>query len=91
MMKGSSLRKALEEGRHALGVQMVMPSNHVARIVAGVPGLTVSRLPESHKGCTYQTDSKASISQSILSTAAYPIWRCMGLFILSHHLVYRPW
>ena len=39
---GSPLRKALQEGRHALGVQLVMPSAHVARIVAGVPGLTVS-------------------------------------------------
>lgn len=42
---GSPLRKALKEGRHALGVQMVMPSAHVARIVAGVAGLTV--------GCPY--------------------------------------
>lgn len=39
---GSPLRNALQEGRHALGVQMVMPSAHVARVVAGVPGLTVS-------------------------------------------------
>lgn len=39
---GSPIRKALQEGRHALGVQMVMPSAHVARVVAGVPGLTVS-------------------------------------------------
>lgn len=42
-MVGSSLRKALEAGRHALGVTMVMPSSHVARVVASVPGLTVSQ------------------------------------------------
>ena len=39
---GNPLRRALEAGRHALGVQLVMPSAHVARVVAGVPGLTVS-------------------------------------------------
>lgn len=40
---GNPLLRALKEGRHALGVQMVMPSAHVARIVAGVPDLTVRR------------------------------------------------
>lgn len=54
---GNPLRKALKEGRHALGVQMVMPSAHVARIVAGVPGLTVSLAPPifSHRALTVKS------------------------------------
>lgn len=47
-INGSPLLKALKDGRHALGVQMVMPSAHVARVVAGVPGLTVSCSPLIH-------------------------------------------
>ncbi|CAH0057986.1 unnamed protein product [Clonostachys solani] len=47
---GSPLRKALESGRPALGVQMVLPSAHVARVIAGVPGLTYVTIDLEHGG-----------------------------------------
>ncbi|OAA68525.1 Pyruvate/Phosphoenolpyruvate kinase [Niveomyces insectorum RCEF 264] len=47
---GCALRRALAEGRPALGVQMVMPSAHVARVVASVPGLTYVLIDLEHGG-----------------------------------------
>ena len=41
---GSPLRRALQGGQYALGIQMVMPSAHVSRVIAGIPGLTVGHL-----------------------------------------------
>jgi hypothetical protein len=41
VMNGSALRRALTHGEPALGVQMVLPGAHIARVIAGIPGLTV--------------------------------------------------